>query len=256
MGRGTSVRKDTNMTMGFDSVEFRQKTRFRPGLFYWSLQHSLKKHVWILGGNSMRKHLTWILIVIPFLGMILANVIAWPELGDRIPIHFNARGEADSWGGKGSIWILPGIFLWSSFLLGVATMKGAGSDDPSHRKAIHWLQVGLGMLFLYLQAGLLQLAGEPSPNLTLMFINMGLGIFMLSLSQTLKHCKRNSFIGVRTKWTLASDENWEKTHRFASSAFNTAGVFVAFYSFLTSGIFLAISLITVIYSYRLNKIKA
>jgi uncharacterized membrane protein len=209
----------------------------------------------------MRKHLSWIFIVIPFLGMIVANIIAWPELGDKIPIHFNIHGEANSWGGKGSIWILPGIFLLSSFLLLAAKMKGTGSDDPAHQKAIHWLQAGLAILFLYLQVGQLQLAREPSSTLNLMFINMGLGIFMLSLSQAFKHIKRNSLVGVRTTWALASDENWEKTHRFASSAFYLAGIFVTCYSFfgrkllVTVGIFLAISLITVIYSYRQHKAR-
>ncbi|PWA11175.1 hypothetical protein DCC39_09380 [Pueribacillus theae] len=38
----------------------------------------------------------------------------WSGLPNRIPIHFNARGEADGWGGKESILVLPiiGLFLF------------------------------------------------------------------------------------------------------------------------------------------------
>ena len=34
---------------------------------------------------------------------------AWPTLPESVPRHFNASGEADGWGGKGSLLILPAI---------------------------------------------------------------------------------------------------------------------------------------------------
>ncbi|MEK4028533.1 DUF1648 domain-containing protein [Pseudobacillus sp. FSL P4-0506] len=50
---------------------------------------------------------------------ILANVIylftQWSQLPEQVPIHFNAKGEADGWGSKGMIWFLPFItfILWA-----------------------------------------------------------------------------------------------------------------------------------------------
>ncbi|WP_336881108.1 DUF1648 domain-containing protein [Priestia koreensis] len=43
------------------------------------------------------------------LTMIVYISIQWSVLPDRIPTHFNFQGEADEWGGKGTVWTLPGI---------------------------------------------------------------------------------------------------------------------------------------------------
>lgn len=41
--------------------------------------------------------------------------LEWSDLPNKVPTHFNIYGEADSWGGKGSIIVPPfvGLFLWA-----------------------------------------------------------------------------------------------------------------------------------------------
>lgn len=41
------------------------------------------------------------------LGMFLYTAIKWPSLPQTIATHFNFMGEADGWGGKGNIWLMP-----------------------------------------------------------------------------------------------------------------------------------------------------
>ena len=48
-----------------------------------------------------------------FLAWIAWLIGIYPELPDRIPIHFNAAGEADGWGKRGMIWTLPLIALFT-----------------------------------------------------------------------------------------------------------------------------------------------
>lgn len=55
--------------------------------------------------------------------MLLLSILSWNDLPDKIPIHFNIFGDADRWGGKASILILPivGFFVFKlTFLLGKA----------------------------------------------------------------------------------------------------------------------------------------
>ncbi len=40
-------------------------------------------------------------------GMFAFAAISFPDLPERIPIHFNAKGEADGFGSKNTIWFLP-----------------------------------------------------------------------------------------------------------------------------------------------------
>ncbi|OCA92307.1 DUF1648 domain-containing protein [Pseudobacillus wudalianchiensis] len=55
--------------------------------------------------------------------LIIANVIylfgQWQTLPDQVPIHFNAKGEADGWGNKRMVWFLPAItlILWGGMTI-------------------------------------------------------------------------------------------------------------------------------------------
>jgi uncharacterized membrane protein len=210
----------------------------------------------------MRKHLGWLVIVVPLFLMILGNVMAWPHLGDRIPIHWNFKGEVDSWGGKGMIWLLPGLFLWTSLLLSIITLRLPGPHQDANRQSILWVQAGLGALFVYIQGAVLKVASDLTTGLGSMFIIWGFGIFMLALGQSFKTCKRNKLLGIRTKWTLASDASWDRTHRFASSIFTLAGSLIVGTAYfvnslapqgiflMAGGLLLAAVLVTLIYSYR------
>ena len=47
----------------------------------------------------------------------LSVFVYYPDLPDKIPTHFNGRGQADAFGSKQSIWILMGVF--SSIFIGI-----------------------------------------------------------------------------------------------------------------------------------------
>lgn len=51
------------------------------------------------------------------LGIWLFPLLNYSELPESIPLHFNAQGDADDFGSKMTIWILPGIATVTFFLL-------------------------------------------------------------------------------------------------------------------------------------------
>lgn len=55
--------------------------------------------------NKFQKSLE-ILALILILGQIVYTAVLYPQLPSKIPTHFNFAGEADGWGGKGSIIVL------------------------------------------------------------------------------------------------------------------------------------------------------
>lgn len=67
--------------------------------------------------------------------------------------------------------------------------------------------------------------------------------------------RKNFFIGIRTPWTLASDEVWSRTHRLGGKVFVLTGIFMIvniFVRFPGQTLVVAIvaaALIPVIYSY-------
>ncbi|MFD0954297.1 DUF1648 domain-containing protein [Virgibacillus natechei] len=49
--------------------------------------------------------------------MFVYAIVMFNRLPDEVPIHFNAAGEADNWGGRGSIFMLPLLSLPMFMLL-------------------------------------------------------------------------------------------------------------------------------------------
>jgi uncharacterized membrane protein len=55
-------------------------------------------------------------------------------------------------------------------------------------------------------------------------LDVMLGVWALALSSLLPRTRRNPILGVRTPFSLTSDENWLRANRFGSYSFGVAGV--------------------------------
>ncbi len=77
-----------------------------------------------------------LLIVLGLLALGSATVLlilSWDSLPERVPVHYNAAGEIDNYGGRGSLlvplvigWILYGLLSLVSFLPAVWNTPGGG----------------------------------------------------------------------------------------------------------------------------------
>lgn len=72
-----------------------------------------------------------------------------------------------------------------------------------------------------------------------------LGAFYVAMGLVLPRIKRNALMGIRTPWTLTSDENWARTQRVGGYAMVVAGVLAALLGVLggTAAGFLAIGML-------------
>src|SRR5262245_992258 len=80
----------------------------------------------------------------------------------------------------------------------------------------------LGVLFFLHALALLAAMGKPvdMPR----GAGAAVGLLIAVLGNFLGKVTRNFFVGIRTPWTLASDEVWFKTHRLGGKLFVIAGL--------------------------------
>jgi uncharacterized membrane protein len=83
----------------------------------------------------------------------------------------------------------------------------------------------------------------------------GVGLLFIVLGNYMGKVRKNFFIGIRTPWTLASDEVWNRTHRLGGKFLILIGALMMLNSFvrfqlqwLITAIVIA-ALVPVIYSY-------
>lgn len=197
-----------------------------------------------------------------FILVALMFIAAWyflPSLPDMMPMHWNIRGEVDNYMPKNAaVWYMPILTV-----IILAVFRFIPLLDPKKDKyklfKEEWeiIQTAFIGFFGYMQFLTIYISLNPETKMMpLMFI--GLGILFALLGNYMSKIRQNYFIGVRTPWTLSSEENWNKTHRFASWSFVAAGIITLIEAFfmwnapvIVFGSIILGSLSPVIYSYML-----
>jgi len=174
----------------------------------------------------------------------LAGILAYPRLPDKVPTHWNFAGEVDGWG---TAWegafLLPLIYL-GVYILFILLPK----IDPKRRnyaqmgKAYSTVALIVLLFFTVLYFGTLGIALGYFENLpSLIFI--AIGIMFIVFGNYMGKIKHNYFMGIRTPWTLASEEVWYRTHRMAGPFWIAGGALFMLMSIVPKGFTLAIFLV-------------
>lgn len=166
-----------------------------------------------------------------------------------------------------SLWVpeLPSLWLlclsllagqWLCFLISAADPGNRGRNEKPLRLVL-WIMPILSLLCAGLSYALSAGISLSVGRIT----TLCLGLMFAAIGNYLPKCRRNYTIGIKVTWALASDENWNATHRFAGKVWVIGGVAVMLAALLPEGwnIFAAvlgavvISVIPTVYSYRYYK---
>ncbi len=154
-----------------------------------------------------------------------AGLILSPQFPDPMPSHWNAAGEIDGYMPKfWGIWLMPlmtlGITLLLAFIPAIDPLK---ANVDKFRGFYNFFIVGFVIYMTYIYALTLAAALGISFNMSFMMLP-AIGLLFIALSFLIKNAKRNFFIGIRTPWTLSSDEVWDQTHALGAQSFRIGGL--------------------------------
>ena len=197
--------------------------------------------------------LTSVVILLP----ILAGVILWNQLPEQIPTHWNFAGEIDGWSSKPfAIFGLPLILLGLHWLCALGTF--ADPKKKNHSTKILHLVLWIVPVVSALLSALTYAAAMGNEVRMEVVMPVFIGLVLAIVGNYLPKCKQNYTIGIKIPWTLNSEENWNKTHRFAGRLWVVCGLvimltgfFGGFWIFL--GVVLLMVLAPFIYSYVLHR---
>lgn len=196
--------------------------------------------------------------------LIVLGVYFYPRLPERVPVHWNAAGEVDGYGSR-----FVGAFGLTLTALGCyAFMLVVPAIDPKRENyvkfsAVYNLFRRAIVLFLGAMQAMSLFAGLGYDFNMRFVVQPGLALVFILLGNQLGRIRHNYTFGIKTPWTLADEEIWRKTHRFAAPVFVVAGVVgllatftkgeVGFWIFMAS--LILASLIPCVYSYLLFREK-
>jgi len=198
---------------------------------------------------------------LPIIGIVLTPfvylAIIWNSLPEKVPVHWNYKGEIDRWGDKFSLIII--LFLLPVLIYVLMTF--IPRIDPKNRISLmggkfYQLKFILVLFMSLIALLVLYTAKEKSinnPNLVFAL----LGTFFIILGNYFKVIQPNYFIGIRTPWTLENGEVWKATHLFAGKLWVAGGLILVLGGLLLSNAFanafvfviIIMALIPVLYSF-------
>ncbi|MBT8068692.1 MAG: DUF1648 domain-containing protein [Gammaproteobacteria bacterium] len=196
--------------------------------------------------------LSFIFIAIP----VAVTIYLYPSLPEQIPTHWNIAGEVDDYTPKPwGVLILPmaAMFVFLIMkLIPVISPKGFRTDQFQGVINIFTVTI-VGFMSAIALVVLLAATGRDVHVNELVFA--GVGLLFIVLGNYLGKVRKNFFIGIRTPWTLASDEVWSRTHRLGGWVFVLIGfflflnVFIPFPEAWLIGAIVVVALVPVVYSF-------
>ena len=154
-------------------------------------------------------------------------LLAYPAMPQTVPTHWGADGAVNGWGDKAGTLVMAAMPLVVALvMLAVPRLDPKGSNFERFRGVYLGMSAAL-TLFMVAVAWMTPLTAfglvPEGGSLVSTIILFALGALMIALGNYLPRVRPNYSFGIRTPWTLASEDNWRRTHRFAGPVFVVAG---------------------------------
>ena len=202
-------------------------------------------------------NLTMILTTLICLMPMLLGIVLYDKLPEQIPTHFNLEGVPDDYSPKAfACFGLPLMMVVLNFIVQFALGTDPKKDNVASimKKISVWI-VPVVSLYTVPICLFSAIGYDMKPDVVIIPV----GILFIAIGNYLPKTRQNYTVGIKLPWTLHSEENWNKTHRFAGFLWILGGVVMVIGSFIgLNGMFIFIptlimAFVPMVYSYLLYK---
>ena len=184
----------------------------------------------MLKNHKTQLVLTSLVILLP----AIVGLLLWDRLPKLMPTHYALTGEADTFGTRTiAVFIIPLLTLaahWLCVLLTAADRKNTGRNDKMFRVML-WV---CPLVSIFDSALLFAIPAGNAFSVGRLGLLL-LGLLFAVIGNYLPKCTQNATLGLKLPWTLASEENWNATHRFAGKVWVCCGLVIALCAALPKG---------------------
>jgi uncharacterized membrane protein len=154
-----------------------------------------------------------------------ASLALYDRLPQEVPTHFDLHGQPNGWMSRpwaASFLLIFTLALWI-FIRFVRKLLPR-SDKARLTPELAAVVAMLTAVFLSaVHVLILRIAIAPGVDVTTS-VYLLVGVLFVTIGLVLPRVRRNPIIGVRTPWTLRSDENWARTQRVAGYTMVLGGI--------------------------------
>lgn len=166
----------------------------------------------------------WISIGL-IVAVIAGTAVMYGSLPEKIPIHWNIKGEIDGWASKPWGASLMPLLMMGLFLMfrALPWLSPKQFTLDSFRSTYEFIVLIVMLFCAYMQGVTMWAAIKGQFDASRVIIG-GVCLLFVTLGNVFGKVRRNFWVGVRTPWTIASDRVWNATHRLSAKLFVGAGL--------------------------------
>ena len=156
---------------------------------------------------------------------VAVSVIAGPSLPEQLVANWDAGGEPNGTLSKAlGLWLFPGLtaILIAVFAI-LPRIDPLRENIASFRPYYDWFVVIFAAYMAVLHAGIVAFNLGYEFDFVLLVLIAAAGLLYYA-GVLISNAERNWFVGIRTPWTLSSEEVWRRTHDLGSTLFKLTAV--------------------------------
>ncbi|TAH67590.1 MAG: SdpI family protein [Methanosarcina mazei] len=194
-------------------------------------------------------------------GLVLLSFILsiyfYPHVPDQMATHWDSQGEVNGymskfWGSFFMPLLITGLVILFLVIPKIDPRKENIEMFRKHYEGFRLVLI-IFLVLVHLHILLWNTGTQISPNAV---IPLGIGLLFYYAGVLTENAEQNWFIGIRTPWTLSSENVWKRTNCLGGKLFRIAGITAfsgvffpeyAIYFILVPAVIVVV--ITVVYSY-------
>ncbi len=188
--------------------------------------------------NKKRLLITTVICLLP----ILYGIAVYDKLPEQIPTHWNFAGEVNGYTNKiGTVFGIPAVLALMNVIC-----QGAMAADPNRKGHPKQLTAIVAWIIPLITINVMVnvfLAAQGHPINVGKSVTVVVGILLVAIGNYLPKCKQNYTLGIKLPWTLASEENWNRTHRMGGFMWTIGGIVIIILGLLNMEIFMFVGIV-------------
>lgn len=159
--------------------------------------------------------------------MFALAALTWRNAPGRIPIHWDAAGNVNGYGGKFEGILLQPIIAGAMYIAMIALpgIDPGRANYANFSTAYDTIRTAL-IAAIAAVYGITQLAIQGFAIGVATIVPFVFGVLLIVIGNVLGKVRPNWFVGIKTPWTLSSKTAWTRTHRLGGRLFVAAGLLV------------------------------
>lgn len=209
--------------------------------------------------DFIRKDWLPLLLILAGFGL---GIYFYPVLPLKVPSHWNIYGQVDGYSSRffGAFGLpLLNAGLYVLFLL-TPYLDPKKANYKLFEGSYRMIRILMHVFLTGLQIVILSVAMGYDLNVAVI-VKLSISVIFILIGNVMGRFKHNYFVGIKTPWTLASEEVWRKTHRVAAPIWVIGGIICAVMSLWNNGasaavfflMIVVLALVPIIYSFVLYK---